>query len=283
MRLFRLLLPLVACLAAPPALAACPPEEAVAAVAEAFLERSTVASYPGPLSRADALCAQGRLVARLEQAMGPPVGWKVGLSNPKQQALFKADGPIRGVLLRDMMAPRGPRTAAAFGARPGFEADLLVRVKDAAVMEARTPEEAARHLSEVIPFLELVDIMVAEGQPIDAGQIEANNIGARGGVAGRPLPMTPELVPALAAMRVVLADGAGKELAAAPGTAVLGHPLNAVLWLAADLKRAGLSLKQGDLVSVGSFSVLMPARPGLSLTLRYEGLPGAEPLSVAFD
>jgi 2-keto-4-pentenoate hydratase len=64
----------------------------------------------------------------------------------------------------------------------------------------------------------------------------------------------------------------------------MGHPLNAVLWLVADLKRTGEKLKPGDLISLGSPSPQVTPQAGDKFTLTYEGLPGG-PLkaSVAFE
>jgi 2-keto-4-pentenoate hydratase len=64
--------------------------------------------------------------------------------------------------------------------------------------------------------------------------------------------------------------------------AILGHPLNAVLWLARDLEKSGTRLKAGDLLSLGSFTTPMPPKPGLAVTVRYEGLPGNPQVSVRF-
>lgn len=55
-------------------------------------------------------------------------------------------------------------------------------------------------------------------------------------------------------MTVRLADQDGKVLEATKGTAILGQPLNAVLWLVKDLKASGILLKEGDLLNLGSFS-----------------------------
>lgn len=60
----------------------------------------------------------------------------------------------------------------------------------------------------------------------------------------------------------------------------LDHPLN-VVWLAGALAREGLALQPGDLVSLGSFSPLLPPRAGLSVTATY-GLPGAAPVRLSF-
>ena len=41
-------------------------------------------------------------------------------------------------------------------------------------------------------------------------------------------------------------------------------------------------LQPGDLLSLGSFSKLLPPQPGLSVTATYEGLPGNPSVSVRF-
>jgi len=55
-----------------------------------------------------------------------------------------------------------------------------------------------------------------------------------------------------------------------------------VLWLARDLERSRIQLKPGDVLSLGSFTPPLPPRPGLHVTVRYEGLPGNPAVSVRF-
>jgi len=130
----------------------------------------------------------------------------------------------------------------------------------------------------VIPFIELPDLAFAPGERLDGGNLTAVNVAARLGVTGAPIEVeaTPAFAAALGAMTVVLADDAGKEIARAPGTAILDHPLNVVRWLARDLNRVGARLKAGDLLSLGSYSPLVPAAGsvGRTITVRYEGMPG---------
>lgn len=63
---------------------------------------------------------------------------------------------------------------------------------------------------------------------------------------------------------------------------VLEHPLNAVVWLVRDLPRHQLALKKGDLVSLGSFSRLLPPKAGLKVEVEYVGLPGQPKVNVSF-
>ena len=67
-----------------------------------------------------------------------------------------------------------------------------------------------------------------------------------------------------------------------PGGATLGNPLNAAIWLARDLAAAGTPLKRGDLLSLGSFTRLLPPKPGLAVKATYQGLPGNPGVSVRF-
>lgn len=233
---------------------------------------------------ADAACARDRFVAVLEKGGGKPVGYKAALTAKAVQERFKADAPVHGVLLDGMILQDGATVPAAFGARPVFEADMLLVVKDDGINAARTPEEAIRHISAMRPFIELPDLVLGPGEKLEGPQLLAINAGARFGVAGAeiPLPPTAETVRMLADVKVVMTDGTGAPLAEGLGAATLGNPLNSVIWLAADLAASGKKLKAGDLVSVGSFSPLLPPKPGQGVQVRYEGMPGTPKVSLTF-
>jgi 2-keto-4-pentenoate hydratase len=100
---------------------------------------------------------------------------------------------------------------------------------------------------------------------------------------GTPIPVQRTAVfgDALRDM-VVVVGGDGVELDRGKGSDLLEHPLNAVVWLVQDLSRNGLALKKGDLVSLGSFSKLLPPRPGLAVEVAYEGLPGNPKVRASF-
>jgi 2-keto-4-pentenoate hydratase len=256
-----------------------------ARLADAWEKRVAAASPGADLTRDQGACVQDALIKALIRQAGKPIGYKVALTSKATQDLFKVDSPVAGVLLADMLRPGGSTLTAAYGARPVFEADLLVRVKDAGVNQARTPLEVATHLSEVIPFIELPDLMVTKGEPMSGPVLVAINAGARLGVTGKPIKMHARapFVDALAKMTVVTTDETGAELGRASGTAILGHPLNAVSWLARDLASHGKALKAGDLISLGSFGSPRAATPGHTITVRYDGLPGADPVWVKFE
>ncbi len=246
------------------------------------------AANPEGLNEADGACTRAKLNALLEKRYGKVVGYKAGLTNPAVQKRFNYDQPVWGKLYEGMVLPSGSVVDAAFGARPLFEADMLVRVKSAAINQAKTPMDVLEAIDQVIPFIELPDLVVQAPPKLNGPAVSAINVGARLGVAGTPLavPVTRAeryaMLGALADMTVVLADGTGAELGKGKGSDILEHPLNAVVWLAGALAKEGIAMKPGDLISLGSFSPLLPPKAGLTATVTYQGLPGAQPVSVSF-
>jgi 2-keto-4-pentenoate hydratase len=266
------------------ACAVCPSPERVNTILRFQEMKQPLRGLRTDLSMADAECGRRRLVERIEAVDNRIVGYKAGLTSKAAQERFGVASPVRGMLLEKMLLKDGADVPADFGARPAYEADLLVVVKDASIQQAKTHLDALRSISLVVPFIELPDLLVADGEKLSAPLIVSLNVGARLGVVGKGIPAqaTPEFAAALAAMRVVVSDQKGAEIASGRGAAILDHPLNAVLWLAQELARSGIKLKPGDLLSLGSFTAPLDPRPGLAVTVRYEGLPGNPAVSVRF-
>ncbi len=275
-------------LGASSAWAACLTDAQVVALFDAYNARQP-APNPEGLSAADGECTRAKLNRLLAVQMGPVVGYKAGLTNPAVQKRFNHDSPVWGTLYESMLLKDGAVVEAAFGARPLFEADLLVRVRDASINQAQTPAEVLAAIDQVIPFIELPDLVVQAPPRLNGAAVSAINVGARLGVLGTPLavPATRaerfEMLDALRDMVVIVSE-AGREVDRGKGSDVLEHPLNAVVWLAKDLARSGggAALKPGDLISLGSFSRLMPPRPGLAVEVVYWGLPGRPSVRVSF-
>jgi len=289
MRKKQTLIPLLLAVAvATSAHAACLGDVQVAQMAEHYAAR-TPAANPEGLSDQDAACTRAKFNALLAQKMGKVIGYKAGLTNPAVQKRFSTDQPVWGKLYEGMLLQNGATVPAAFGARPLYEADLLVRVKDRRINHARTPIEVLESVDQVIPFIELPDLMVQAPPKLNGAGVTAINVGARLGVVGTPIPVPVTrgeryaLLNGLQAMQVTLTDGAGYLLGGGKGSDVLEHPLNAVVWLAEALQKEEITLQPGDLVSLGSFSALLPPKPGLKVQANYQGLPGAQPVSLAFE
>jgi 2-keto-4-pentenoate hydratase len=279
----------LACLAAiySPLQAACLTDDQAVAMVDNFLDRKPAVT-PEAMSEADGVCSRTKFNNLIAMHMGKPVGYKAGLTNPAVQKRFNYDKPVRGTLYANMLLEDGTSVDAAFGARALFEADLLVRIKDVdAIKKAKTPMDVLNAIDQVIPFIELPDLVVEAPPKLNGPAINAINVGARLGVMGKVIavPLTRAerfaMHDGLRDMIVTVTDGTG-EIGRGKGSDILEHPLNAVIWLVQDLAKENLSLKEGDLVSLGSFSPLFPPKAGQKAVVNYQGLPGAAPVSVSF-
>jgi 2-keto-4-pentenoate hydratase len=277
---------LAASMVSAPALAQvkCGPAPHAKPLADAWVSKAAAKSPGKDLTMDQGVCTQAALVTALSKSQGKVIGYKAGLTSKGAQDQLGVPNPVLGVLMAKMMLPDNSTVPANFGPRPLFEADMLMTVRDDGINQARTITEVAKHISTLQPFIELPDLVLAQGEPMTGPVIVAINVGARMGVVGEPVPMltTPEFINALADMQVTLtADGA--EVSKSPGKTILGHPLNAVLFISDEVQRRGGKLKAGDILSLGSFSRLTPPKPGQKVVARYEGLPtGPMTVSVAF-
>ena len=69
---------------------------------------------------------------------------------------------------------------------------------------------------------------------------------------------------------VALLEKNGEVISTSTGASVQGSPVNAVVWLVQDMAREGRALKQGDLISLGSFSKLLPPKAGRAVEVVYQ-------------
>lgn len=265
---------------AQPAVAACIEDAAIDAYLGDYKAKIATKAIAVDASFADARCAQDKLVERLSGELGPVIGYKAGLTSEGAQERFGVDEPVMGTLLEKMMLTSGATVPADFGARPLFEADLLLVVGDEAINDATTPQEVLAHLKGVRPFIELPDLMYAEGEPFTGPSLTAMNVGARMGVMGEELPADVAMLDALRDMTVTVRAADGEVLAEAKGEAVLGHPLNSALWLL----EKGVRFEPGQLISVGSIGPLLPpVKAKGTATVTYAGLPGDPTVTVHFE
>lgn len=265
-------------------LAQCPGEAAVSAYLSDFEAKRQSRGFGNDLSLADAECAKGRVISALRGQGGKVVGYKAAFTNPALQKRFGVPSPNWGAMFSGMMVDSGARLPSHYGARPLYEADFVAVVADAGLADAKTPLEALAHLAEVRPFIELADLML-EGSPSGTALISIN-VGYRGGALGPGVKVEPTqaFLDALANMTVVMTeDRSNTELGRVKGDVIMGHPINAAIWIAQALKKEGVALKPGDLLSLGGYIPPSPVQPGTSISVRYLGLPGDPAVTVHFD
>lgn len=232
---------------------------------------------PDPAMTMDAArCSATKFAQAMTVSQGRVVGYKAGLTNPAVQQRFSTPHPLAGPMFENTFLQDNAQVPAKFGARPLFEADLVVEVGDAAINNASTIYDVHKSVAKLYPFIELPDLMVQDPSKLAGPQVQMINVGPRLGVLGKPFNIANDraAIDSLASMTVKLVDAQGKAFDEGKGAAILNHPYNAVIWLAQEMKTRGVALKKGDLLSLGSFTKPHPPKAGMTVKAVYEGVAG---------
>lgn len=247
-------------------------------------DRRDFTSFPpgiGPASLADAYRAQARFVAAKAKDCGAPVGWKIALSNPAMQRMVGLDAPIAG-RLHERQVVGGPASvrAADYG-RLLIEFEIAVELgADLPAPGGRCSREAAMAaVAAVRPAFELADDRRADYARLgdQAFQMVADNAWNEGAVLGARRTDWATLDLAALTGRVFCDDVA---VGSGQGSDLMGHPLDALAWLAGSAASRGLTMRRGDVAILGS--LVTSKFPKAGERWRFE-LDGFEPVSLAIE
>src|SRR5713101_7523156 len=135
--------------------------------------------------------------------------------------------------------------------RVGVECEIAVRLaRDLSPTEAPfTAEWVAEAIEAYYPAIEIVDDRYAQWETMGAPTLVADDFFAAGCVLGKPVARVgvPDVLHVIGRALIN-----GVEVGRGTGAAVLGHPHNALAWLANDLAADGKSLRAGHIVLTGS-------------------------------
>ncbi|MGW9350753.1 2-keto-4-pentenoate hydratase [Nocardiopsis flavescens] len=229
---------------------------------------------PG-LDTAGAYGVQMHNIARRVAGGARPVGYKVGLTSDVVQELIGVDEPDFGHLLDDMLVEEGGATEAARYCAPRVEPEICFRLGRSLRGPGVTAQDALAATDAVAPALEIADSRVRDWE-ITLVDTVADNASGAALVHG---PWTPlAQVPDLAALAVDLRID-GESVARGEGRAVLGHPAEALAWLANALAEFDTALEPGQVVLTGSMTTAPFVAAGNSVEARFDTLG---PVSVSF-
>lgn len=201
------------------------------------------------------------------------VGYKIGLTSARMQAMCGIPHPIGGQILQTRVHRSGARVALSEHVRLGVECEIAVRLGrdiDADSLPA-TIAELSGAVAAVAPAFELIEDRNADYASLDMLTIVADNSWNSGVVLGEFRESWPDLE---AVAGIVEVNGA--EVDRGFGRDALGHPFEPLLWLARHLVHRGETLRAGDIVMTGS---LVPTRfpaPGDRYRFSLEGLGTVE-------
>lgn len=198
---------------------------------------------------------QADLVRRLRERRGcTTIGYKIGLTSPRMQAMCGIPHPIAGRVFADRVHASGANLAVSDFVHLGIECEIAVRIGRDLPADALPADVAAmaQAVAEIAPAFEIVEDRHADYASLDMLTLVADNSWNAGVVLGDFSARWGDL----AAIEGVV-ERNGNVIDRGFGRDVMGHPFEPLLWLARHLAERGEMLRAGDLVMTGS---IVPTR-----------------------
>jgi 2-keto-4-pentenoate hydratase len=250
-------------------------EETARAIADELLAaaRSRVPVDPLP-QRHPGLTLDAAYAAQLAQvgsrlAAGARLkGHKVGLTAAAMREQLGIDQPDYGHLLDDMFfLERTPIPAGLF-IQPRIEPEVAFVLSAPLRGPGLTVADVIAATGFVLPALEIIDSRIRDWR-ISLLDTVADNGSSAGVVLGsHPSPLHTF---DLRTVQCTLRRG-GERAGTGRGDAVLGSPVNAVVWLANTLGERGAGLDPGHVVLPGAVTAAIPVAPGDVVEAAFTGL-----------
>jgi 2-keto-4-pentenoate hydratase len=250
---------------------------------DAHEARARFAPLPAELAPrdvGDAYAIQNELVAMRAGTRGPVTGYKIALTTPAMRAFAGMKDSIAGSMMEKtiLRGDASVRAADYLHLLVEFEIALELAEDLPAVGAPYDHKRVAAAVGAVMPALELADDRNADYSILPANPLMliADNAWNEGAVLGAPVRDWKKID--LAAVQGVATIN-GANVGTGHGRDVMGHPLEALAWLANNLSSRGLGLWRGDVVITGS--IVASKFPKSGDLVRFEAGPlGAVELQV---
>lgn len=238
------------------------------------LARTALDALPLLLRPADLEAAydiQACLHEELASTLGPVVGHKIGCTTPVMQAFLGIAHPCAGAVFASTVHASPARLRYGDFVRVGVECEIVVLL--GADLPARSaPYDAtdvAMAVEAVMPGMEIVDARYVDYTRLDTPTLVADDFFDAGCVLGAPTAdwRLLDLASVTGVTRIN-----GVEVGRGRGADVLGHPLEALAWLANQRSRRGVGLRAGEFVFTGSVVATQWLAPGDHVAMSIEGL-----------
>jgi len=247
-----------------------PVDVAAGVLAACRLEERLFDGFPDvlrPRSEEEAYAVQGRLHARLTSAgEGDLVGHKVGCTTAVMQQYLGIDSPCSGQLFSQRVLESEGTFPKRRSGRLGVECEVAVLLgSDISPRDDRfTRQDVGPAVAACCAAIEVVEDRYVDYATLDTPTLIADDFFNLGAVLG---PFVHGFdVEALPDVRASMSVD-GIEVGRGLGTQVMGHPLDALAWLATSCSSRGITLHAGEVVLLGSLVQTHWVTPGSTVAI----------------
>lgn len=225
-------------------------EKAANTVFKAFTKNKQIDS-PLTVAPDHALATQNYYIALLRPTWGLDVGYAASVSQSGSPGVT-----LTGILLENMFTGTRAIMNRSYGVNMKAAGELMFRVKSEAINTASSRLEALAALKSVIPTVRLTDGLLANGEKPNDSVLLAANLCVRFCVLGGEVLLSddPAWVERLGSVSLRMYDENKKEVASFDHSKHTLHPLDAVLAMRDALAFRGVTIKENELLAVGTLT-----------------------------
>lgn len=256
----------------------CERERAAGHLSRARVDHVRLEDLPDPLrptSETEAYAVQDVLHGVLSDAgLGTVAGHKIGCTTPVMQEYLRISNPCAGGVFNPTVRHEDGTFPHEGFLHVGVECEIAVRLGSglAAGGAPYTRESVAPAVDAVMAAIEVVDDRWTDFRSVDTFSLIADDFFGAGCVLGRPVIDWEALdLPAAAGSMSIN----GEPVGAGSGGDIMGHPFEALAWLANSLAGRGAGLQAGEFVLLGSVVETHWVEKGDVVAVEIDGLVGA--------
>lgn len=212
-----------------------------------------------PATRADGYAVQAAWAGVLGQ---PVAGWKIAATSTAGQQHIAVDGPLAGPVFAHRVHGDGAQLSLAANRMRVAECEIVFRFGRALPPRpgGYTRAEVLAAVASLHPGIEVPDSRFLQFERAGAAQLIADGACTNAMVLGAPVAPDARVheLPALV-VQASVSDGRRPQ---GVGRNVLGDPVEALVWLVAELGAAGQAIEAGQFVTTGACVPPIPVQPG---------------------